>query len=159
MVFKASMLNWLGVHLLWVYVHCSIYRSAIRCAKFGVAVFKASLFDWGGQSAMGIYALFCIYRSAKIGVVVFKASLLKWGGQSGIDPWLTITPSACQLTIDPCYTITPSPCQSTIDPCYTITPPESAQISVHYAICETYVVQWSSMDLWLTGGGGGANGP
>ena len=25
-VFKASMLNWgVGVHLLWVYVHCSIY--------------------------------------------------------------------------------------------------------------------------------------
>ena len=54
-----------------------IYRSAIRCAKFGVAVFKASLLDWGGQLTMGIYALFYIYRSAKFGVVVFKASMLK----------------------------------------------------------------------------------
>ena len=34
-----------------------IYRSAIRCAKFGVAVFKAYLLDCMGQSAMGIYAL------------------------------------------------------------------------------------------------------
>ena len=44
-----------------------------------------------------------------------------------------------QLIIDPCYTITP-PHQSTKDPCYTITPHMSAQVSVHYAICETYVV-------------------
>ena len=73
-------------------MHCSIYiyRSAIRCAKFGVAVFKASMLDWrgsichgymcivlymkliwcngfaeicsigGGQSAINICALFCI---------------------------------------------------------------------------------------------------
>ena len=45
-------------------MHCSIYiyRSAIRCAKFGVAVLKASLLNCkGGQSAMGICALFYIY--------------------------------------------------------------------------------------------------
>ena len=54
-----------------------IERSAIRCVKFGVVVFKASLSDWGGQLAMGIYALFYIYRSAKFGVVVFMASLLE----------------------------------------------------------------------------------
>ena len=54
-------------------MHCS----AIRCAKFGVVVFKASMLNCkGGQSAMGIYALFYIYRSAKFGVVVFKASML-----------------------------------------------------------------------------------
>ena len=41
------------------------------------SIFKASLLDWGGQSAMGIYALFYIYRSAKFGVVVFMASLLE----------------------------------------------------------------------------------
>ena len=49
----------------------------MRCAKFGVAVFKTSLLDWGGQLAMGIYALFYIYRSTKFGVVVFMASLLE----------------------------------------------------------------------------------
>ena len=48
----------------------------MRCAKFGVPIFKASLLNWGGQSAMGIYALFYIYRSAKFDVVVFKASML-----------------------------------------------------------------------------------
>ena len=35
-----------------------------------------------GQSAMGIYALFYIYRSAKFGVMVFKASMLDWPGGS-----------------------------------------------------------------------------
>ena len=35
-----------------------IYRSAIRCAKFGVVVFKASMLKcWGCQSAMDICAL------------------------------------------------------------------------------------------------------
>ena len=32
--------------------------------------------ELGGQSAMGIYTLFYMYRSAKFGVAVFKASLL-----------------------------------------------------------------------------------
>ena len=36
-----------------------VYRSA----KFGVVVFKASILDWhGGKSAMGICALFYIYK-------------------------------------------------------------------------------------------------
>ena len=74
-VFKASMLNWRGVNLPYVDVHCSIYiyiyierererqrerereRSAIICTKFGVAVFKAYMLDCRGQSAMGKYAL------------------------------------------------------------------------------------------------------
>ena len=34
-----------------------IYRSAMRCAKFGVVVLKASMLDWGCQSAMGICTL------------------------------------------------------------------------------------------------------
>ena len=66
----------MGIHALF-YIYIYIYRSAIRCAKFGVAVFKASLLNWGGQSSMHIYACFYIYRSSKFGVVVFKASLLK----------------------------------------------------------------------------------
>ena len=60
-------------------MHCFIhkYRSAIRCAKFGVAVFKASMLNCkGGQSTMGICALFYIYRSAKFGVVVCKGFML-----------------------------------------------------------------------------------
>ena len=76
-VFKASMLHCQGVHLPYVYMHCS----AMRCAKFGVSVFKISMLDWvGGQSVMGIYALFYIYRSAKFGVVVCKASMLDCKG-------------------------------------------------------------------------------
>ena len=42
-------------------MHCSIYiyifRSAMRCAKFGVAVCKAFMLNCRGQSAMGICAL------------------------------------------------------------------------------------------------------
>ena len=62
-----------------IVLYIDIYRSAIRCAKFGVGVFKASLLDCKeGPSAMGICALFYIYiyRSAKFGVAVFKASML-----------------------------------------------------------------------------------
>ena len=29
-----------------------------------------------------------------------------------------------------------------------------ALVSVHSSICETYAVQWSSIDLWSLGGGG-----
>ena len=92
-VFKASMLDWLGVHLPEVYVHCS----AITCDKFGVVVLKASMLKWlGGQSAMGIYALLYIYRSAKFGVVVFKASMLNcnykhWYNKREVDVAINFT--------------------------------------------------------------------
>ena len=33
---------------------------------------------------MGIYAYFCIYRSATFGVVILKASMLDRGGQSAM---------------------------------------------------------------------------
>ena len=46
-------------------------RSAIRSAKFGVAVFKASMLNGLGG------------RSAKFGVVVFKTSMLQMGGSGG----------------------------------------------------------------------------
>ena len=68
---------------MWCNGFAEIYaRSAMRCAKCGVAVLKASMLDWGGQSAKGICALFYIYiersaiRCAKFGVAVFKASML-----------------------------------------------------------------------------------
>ena len=44
----------------------------------GIQGIYAPLGD-GGQSALGIYTLFCIYRSAKFGVAVFKVSVLDWG--------------------------------------------------------------------------------
>ena len=31
---------------------------------------------------------------------------------------------------------------------------EGAMVYVHFAICETYVVQWYSIDVWSIGGGG-----
>ena len=33
-VFNASMLDWRGVHLLWVYMHCAIYMKPIWCKGF-----------------------------------------------------------------------------------------------------------------------------
>ena len=63
-----------------------IYRSVIRCAKFGVAVFKESMLDCKGVNLPWVYALFGIYRSAKFGVAVFKASMLDC---KGINlPWV-----------------------------------------------------------------------
>ena len=56
-------------------MHCSAHR----CAKFGVAVFKASMQWTGGQSAMGIHALFYIYRSAKFGVVGIQGIYARLG--------------------------------------------------------------------------------
>ena len=70
-----------------------IYRSAMKCAMFGVAVLKASMLNWGVSICHGymcniyiyiyilyIYIYIYIYRSAtrcaKFGVVVFKASML-----------------------------------------------------------------------------------
>ena len=62
-----------------------IYRSAIRCAKFGVAVFKASMLNrWGpicrGYMCIVLYIYRSTLRCAKHGVTVLQASLLKWGG-------------------------------------------------------------------------------
>ena len=82
------------------YMCIVLYIYIYRSAKFGVVVLKAFMLDWlgdicqvwcnniqgnhaqvmGGQSAMGICALFYIYRSAKFGVVVLKASMLDWLG-------------------------------------------------------------------------------
>ena len=54
-----------------------IYRSAIRCVKFSVAVFKASMLDWGvgGQSAMGICPLFYIYIDLPLDCKVWCSSI------------------------------------------------------------------------------------
>ena len=94
-VFKASILDWLGVgvHLPWLYMHCLyIERSAMRCAKFGVVVFKASIPDWLGRTYARLHWVYVhcliIYRSvmrcAKFGVAVFKASMLDWLGGSSV---------------------------------------------------------------------------
>ena len=73
-----------------------IYRSAMRCAKFGVSVLKASMLNWAvsichGYMCIVLYMtlIWCngfaeIYarsamRCAKCGVLVLKASLLNWG--------------------------------------------------------------------------------
>ena len=59
MVLQRSMLNWIGGCQSAIGI-CALfykYRSAIRCAKFGVVVFKVSTLNCRGQSAMGICAL------------------------------------------------------------------------------------------------------
>ena len=47
MVLQRSMLNWRGVNLPWVYVHCAI------SAKFCVVVFKASMLNCRGAICHG----------------------------------------------------------------------------------------------------------
>ena len=53
-------------------MHCS----AIRCAKFGVALSRhLCMSDWG-VNLPWVYMHCSIYRSGNFGVVVFKASML-----------------------------------------------------------------------------------
>ena len=48
MVLQRSMLNWRGsICHRYMCIVLSIYRSAMRYAKFGVAVLQASMLDWG----------------------------------------------------------------------------------------------------------------
>ena len=56
-VLLASILNW-GVSLPWVFVHCAIYMKLMWCHGF------AQIYPLleGGQSAIGLCALFYIYR-------------------------------------------------------------------------------------------------
>ena len=65
-----------------------IYRSAMRCGKFGVLVFKASMLNWKRGWVSICHRYMCIvlyiYRSAmgcaNFGVAVFQASVLDcWG--------------------------------------------------------------------------------
>ena len=69
-----------------------IYRSAMRCGKFGVPVCKASMLNWRrcgrGQCDIGIHALLYIYIYAIIYdiyvIIVFKAYMLDCRGQSAM---------------------------------------------------------------------------
>ena len=56
--------------LIWGNGFAEIYaRFGMRCSKCDVAVFKASMLDWRrGQSAIGICALFYIYREMPLDV-------------------------------------------------------------------------------------------
>ena len=58
MVLQRSMLNWRGsICHRYMCIVLYIYRSAMRCAKFGVVVLQASMLNWGAQFAMDIGAL------------------------------------------------------------------------------------------------------
>ena len=100
MVLQRSMLDWrsegggksdIGILCIVLY----IYRSAMRCAKFGVEVLQTSMLNWG-VNLPWVYVHCAIYetfwcnafaeiyvtsamRCAKCGVAVLKASLLNWG--------------------------------------------------------------------------------
>ena len=91
-VYHTSMVNCRGRYICpgYMCIVLSIYRSAIRCAKFGVAVLKTSMLNWGGQSAMSIYALFYIYRSSNFGVAVLKTSMLGCLGVSICHEYMCI---------------------------------------------------------------------
>ena len=60
-VFKASMLVWLGGSSA-IGICALFYKYIYRSAKFGVALFKVSMLEWlVGQCAIGICSLFYIY--------------------------------------------------------------------------------------------------
>ena len=103
-VLHGSMIDWWGVHLPWVYVHCAIcetylvwwccmdlwlidggsiclgymcihlYVKLILCS--GVACIYDRLI--GGPSAIGIFAFFYMWNL--FGVVVLHGSMIDWGG-------------------------------------------------------------------------------
>ena len=64
MVLQRSMLDWNGgcQSAIGICAVFYIYRSAIRCTMFGVAVFKASMLDWRrGINLSYIYVHCAIY--------------------------------------------------------------------------------------------------
>ena len=109
-VFEASMLDWLGVHLLsvymcillyvkciwynglicsygqlmggWVHLLCIYVHCAIcvRPPKFDVAVFKASMLDWPGGVHLLWFMCALSYMWNLFGVAVFKAHVINWLG-------------------------------------------------------------------------------
>ena len=96
MVLQRSMLDWReSICHRYMYIVLYIERSAMRCAKFGVAVCKASMLDWRRGAMCHRYMCHCsIYRErgaitcAKFGVVVFKTSMLDCK-QSNV-PWVYV---------------------------------------------------------------------
>ena len=100
-VFNAHMLDWLGVYLTSIYMHCTRSNSGCNsmqdiCALFtgehlcwialchanifGVAVFNASMLDWIGGSICLLYT--CIVLDLIVGVMVCKTSVLYWLGRT-----------------------------------------------------------------------------
>ena len=62
MVLQRSMLDWRGsICHRCMYIVLYIYTSAMRCAKFGVAVFKASMLDWRRGSICYRYMCIVLY--------------------------------------------------------------------------------------------------
>ena len=54
----------LYMKLIWCNGFADIYaRSAMRCAKCGVAVLKASVLDWGGVNLTWVYVHCAIYET------------------------------------------------------------------------------------------------
>ena len=70
-VFKASMLDWLGVHLPSVYMCIVLYVKLIWCNYLA-----CSYGQFGGKSVMGICALCYIWNL--FGVMVVQRSMFEW---------------------------------------------------------------------------------
>ena len=102
-VCRASMLNWLGVHMpsIYIYMHCTrsssgfnsmqgnyaeltggsiclLYICIVLYLAVCVALCKASMLDWLGVSICLLYI--CIVLYLAVGVVVWKEYLLDWLG-------------------------------------------------------------------------------
>ena len=64
MVLQRSMLDWRGsICHRYMYIVLHIYRSAMRCAKFGVVVFKASMLDCKQGNLPWVYVHCAIYET------------------------------------------------------------------------------------------------
>ena len=64
---------------MYIILYIYIYRSAMRCAKFGIAILKASMLDLGVLICHG-YMCIVLYMKL-IGVMVLQRSMLNWRGQ------------------------------------------------------------------------------
>ena len=90
-VFNASMLDWLGIHLSSIYMHCT--RSSSGCSDMqGICA------QWNGEGHMQCKGIQCIYAwlsgrsicllyicivlDLSVGLVVCKTSMLDWLGRA-----------------------------------------------------------------------------
>ena len=109
-VFNAAMLNWLGVHLSSIYMHCP--RSSSGCSsRQGICAQLTREGHMKCNNIQGIYAwltgwsicllYICIVLDLAVGVAVCKASMLNWLGSIcllyiGIVLDLAVGAAVCQ---------------------------------------------------------------
>ena len=119
-----------GVHLPWVYVHSSICEFL-----FGVVVLHRSMVIWRMGALVYVHSAIC-----ETYIMLFH-SIDLWSIRGYICPGYICIVLYVKLI-----------CCSGIPQIYGQLA-EGAIVYLHSAICETYLVQWYSIDLWSIGGG------